>query len=190
MELGETIYLTSRKEWRAWLAKHHKTKTEVWLVYYRKNTGTPRIPYNAAVEEALCYGWIDSIIKKLDKDRFAQRFSARKRTSSLSQMNKERVRDLIAKKKMTKAGLAAISHVYDIKKEQPFIIPPEILKALKTNKYAWDNFRTLPGPYIRIRISYIESRKRHSEELYQKALRHFIEMTAKGKRFGFVKEMS
>jgi len=190
MKLGKTIYLTSRKTWRTWLAKHHRTEAEIWLVYYRKETGKPRISYNDAVEEALCYGWVDSIIKNLDKDRFAQRFSVRKSTSSLSQMNKERIRELIAKKKMTKAGLAAIAHVYNIQKEQPFVIPSEILNELKANKQAWNNFQKLPGYYTRIRVAYIESRKRHSKELYQKALRHFVEMTAKGKRFGFVKEMS
>lgn len=190
MNLGKTIYLTNRKDWRGWLAKHHKTETEIWLIYYRKETGKPRISYNIAVEEALCYGWVDSIIKNIDKDRFAQRFSVRKSTSSLSQMNKERICDLIAKKKMTKVGLAAIAHVYNIKKEQTFVIPSDILKELKANKLAWNNFQTLPGYYTRIRVAYIESRKRHSKELYQKALRHFIEMTAKGKRFGFVKEMN
>ncbi len=69
-------------------------------------------------------------------------------------MNKERIRDLIAKKKMTKAGLAAIAHVYDPKKEQPFVIPSEILKELRANKQAWKNFRSLPGYYMRIRVAY------------------------------------
>lgn len=79
MKLENTLYVTGRKAWRAWLAKYHKTETEVWLVYYRKETGKPRISYNDAVEEALCYGWIDSIVRTLDKERFAQRFSIRKK---------------------------------------------------------------------------------------------------------------
>ena len=70
MKLGNTLHVTTRKDWRAWLARHHNTETEIWLVYYRKETGKPRITYNDAVEEALRYGWIDSIIRTLDKERF------------------------------------------------------------------------------------------------------------------------
>ena len=71
MDIGNTLYVTERKDWRAWLAKHHKTETEVWLVYYRKETGQPLISYNDAVEEALCFGWVDSIVRTIDKERFA-----------------------------------------------------------------------------------------------------------------------
>lgn len=186
-----TLYVTNRKDWRAWLARHHKTETEIWLVFYRKETGKPRISYNDSVEEALCYGWIDSTVKSLDDERFAQRFSVRKKTSTLSQMNIERVRKLITQKKMTKAGLAAIAHAYDPAKDKAgdFKIPPDILKPLKANRQAWENFQEFPESYKRIRIDYIASRKRHSQEMFDKALRHFIEMTAKNKRIGFVKEV-
>jgi uncharacterized protein YdeI (YjbR/CyaY-like superfamily) len=188
---GKTLLVTSRKDWRAWLARHHNTETEIWLVYYRKETGKPRISYNDAVEEALRYGWIDSIVRTLDEERFAQRFSTRRAASGLSQMNKERVRALIAQKKMTKAGLAAIAHVFDPAKDEAadFAIPPDILKSLKENEQAWGNFQKLPESYRRIRIAFIETRKRHGKEQYQRSLRHFTDMTAKGKRFGFVKEM-
>lgn len=192
MKLGKTLYITDRKVWRVWLAKHHQSETEIWLVYYRKETGKPRISYNDAVEEALCYGWIDSTIKSLDKERIAQRFSVRKKTSVLSQMNKERVHTLIAKKKMTKAGLAAIAHVFSPAKDKVkhFVIPADILESLKVNKQAWRNFQRFPDSYKRIRIAFIESRKRHGKIQFQKSLDHFIDMTAKNKRFGFVKEMS
>jgi len=139
----------------------------------------------------LRYGWIDSIVRTLDKERFAQRFSMRRSASGLSQMNKERVRALTAQKKMTKAGLAAIAHAFDPAKDEAadFVIPADILKSLKENAQAWRNFQKFPESYKRIRIAFIESRKRHGKEQYQKSLRHFIDMTAKGKRFGFVKEM-
>ena len=68
MEISKIIYVTKRKEWRAWLAKNHKKEKEIWLVYYRKASGKPRIPYNDAVEEALCYGWIDSTVKRIDEE--------------------------------------------------------------------------------------------------------------------------
>ena len=118
MNLGELLYVTNRKQWRTWLSKHHKTKKEIWLVYYKKASGKPRIPYNDAVEEALCYGWIDSTNKKIDDESRRSGYSPRRKGSPVSPMNKERIRRLIAKKKMTKAGLASIEHhlVEDLKK--------------------------------------------------------------------------
>jgi len=189
MKLGKTLYITNRKDWRKWLNKNHDKKTEIWLMYYRKETGKPRIPYNDAVEEALCFGWIDSTVKNIDKHRFAQRFSVRRKTSNLSQLNKERVRKLIAQKKMTKAGLAAIAHAFnpDKEKQEKFIIAPDIIKQIKSNKEAWRNFNKLPGSYKRIRIAYIESQRRHSQAMFKRSLNHFIKMTAKNKRFGFAR---
>src|SRR5213080_2963742 len=73
MEIGTTLYVQDRRQWRSWLARHHQTAPEIWLIYYKKHSGKPRIPYNDAVEEALCYGWIDSITKPVDEDRWAQR---------------------------------------------------------------------------------------------------------------------
>lgn len=186
---GKTLHVTTRQAWRSWLAKHHRTESEVWLVYYRKETGKPRISYDDAVEEALCYGWIDSTVKALDRERFAQRFSPRRKASSLSQMNKERIRVLVAAEKMTKAGLDAIAHALDPKEDnrQEFHIPPDILEPLKENDEAWQNFQRFPETYQRIRIAFIESRKRHGEEMFRRSLTYFIKMTAKNKRFGFTR---
>jgi len=187
MDLGKTLYVTNRGQWRSWLDKNHDKEKEIWLIYYRKSSGKPRIPYNDAVEEALCYGWIDSIQKGIDVEKFAQRFSKRKPTSSLSVANKERISLLIRQKKMTNAGLNAISKIFDnSKKEQP-TIATDILNPLKANKKAWKNFQKLPERYKRVRIGYIESRRRHGNELFQKSLQHFIEMTAKNKKFGNMK---
>ena len=191
MDIGNILEVANSNDWRAWLAKHHQTETEIWLVFYKKGSGKPRISYNEAVMEALSYGWIDSIVKYLDHERFVQRFSKRKKTSGLSQMNKERIRTLIRQKKMTKAGLAAVAHVFDPEKDnaEEFIIPPDILQALQENKQAWTNFQQFPEEYKRIRIAYIASRKRHGQEQFQTSLKHFVQMTAKNKRIGFVKEM-
>jgi len=106
-------------------------------------------------------------------------------------MNKERVRALITQKKMTRAGLAAIAHAFDPAKYEAadFAIPPDILKPLKENEQAWENFQKLPESYKRIRIAFIETRKRRGRKQFERSLRHFIDMTAKGKRFGFVREM-
>ena len=189
MDLGKTLYVTNREQWRSWLAKNHDKEKEIWLVYYRKSSDKPRIPYNDAVEEALCYGWIDSIQKRIDGEKFAQRFSKRKPGSSLSVANKERISLLIQQKKMTAYGLNAISKIFDnskYKKEQT-AIAPDILNLLKANKKAWKNFQKLPERYKRVRIGYIESRRRHGNELFQKSLQHFIEMTAENTKFGNIK---
>jgi uncharacterized protein YdeI (YjbR/CyaY-like superfamily) len=186
----KTFYAKDRKVWRQWLSKHHKTADEIWLVYYRAATGKPRVAYNDAVEEALCYGWIDSIVRKIDDERFAQRFSPRKPKSVLSQMNRERVRQLIANKKMTKAGLAAIAHVFDAKTDaaEDFVVPKDILAAIKSDAEAWKHFRSFPDEYKRIRVAWIDGARVRPDE-FEKRLRHFLKMTKQGKRFGWVKEM-
>lgn len=191
MRLGKTLYVADRKSWRAWLAKHHRTDLEIWLVYYRVSSGKPRIDYNDAVEEALCYGWIDSTVKNIDSDRFAQRFSPRKPTSGLSQANIERIRKLIARRRMTRAGLAAVAHVFDPKKDTAarVAVPPAILKALKADPRAWKNFQAFPEPYKRVRLAFIESRRRHGREQFLRSLRHFVRMTSLNKRFGYVRKI-
>jgi uncharacterized protein YdeI (YjbR/CyaY-like superfamily) len=190
MKIGETLYIKNRRSWRRWLEKHHDKKKEIWLIYYRKASGKPRISYDDAVLEALAFGWIDSIAKKIDNEKFAQRFSPRRNTSDLSEMNKERVRELIKNKLMTKTGLAALAHVYDPVKDktEKYKVPAGILQALKANGKAWKNFQGFPESYKKIRTAYIESRKRHGSSFYKKALSHFIKTTETGKKIGFVKE--
>ena len=190
MEIKNTLYVNNRKDWRKWLIKNHKKQKEVWLVYYRKKTGKTRLPYDDAVLEALCYGWIDSIVKKIDEESFAQRFSPRRKNSILSQMNKERIRELIKEKRMTKVGLKALAHVFNPKtdKTEKLIIPPHILKTIKANKEAWKYFQKMPLPYKRIRIAYIESYKQYDINIYKKSLAYFIKKTAQNKRIGFVRE--
>jgi len=190
VEIKNTLYITNRKDWRKWLSKNHKNQKEIWLIYYRKETGKLRIPYDDAVMEALCYGWIDSTVKKIDNERFAQRFSWRRPTSVLSQMNKERIRELIKRKKMTKWGLEAVAHVFNPKTDrtEKFNIPPDILKALKENKDAWKYFQKMPAPYQRIRIAYIRNYRHSRIDMYKKKLAYFIKMTAQNKRIGFVRE--
>ncbi len=141
----ETLHVTTPREWARWLSRNHKRADEIWLVYTRKETGRPRISYDDAVVEALRFGWIDSILRTIDAESYAQRFSPRKRSSKLSQMNRERLRKLVAAKRMTKAGLQAVAHLFDPKeKPERFVIPRGILAALKRNPEAWKNFQGLP----------------------------------------------
>ena len=180
MDITKTLYVTDRKDWRGWLKKNYKTEKEIWLVYYKKGTGKPRIEYNDAVEEALCFGWIDSIVKKLDEERTVQRFSPRKPKAKYSQANVERLRTLVAKKKVVKEVAETLGDVLNEK----FEIPPDILKAIQVNKEALKNFQKFSDSYKRIRIAFIDgARKRPAE--FQKRLRYFIEMTEKNKMFGF-----
>lgn len=181
MKVGKTLYAKNRKEWRAWLAKNHKNAREIWLIYYKKASGKPRIPYNDAVEEALCYGWIDSILKPIDEKKYAQRYSPRKKTSKLSDMNRERMSRLIKSGRMTKAGLAAIAHAPQ--KGAP--LPSDILARLKKNPATWRNFQRFPASYKRIRIGWIAA-ARHRREVFEQRLRYFLKMTRQNKRFGMV----
>lgn len=181
MKVGKTLYAKTRAEWRRWLAKHHKTAAEIWLIYYKKDSGKPRIPYNDAVEEALCYGWIDSLLKPIDARKYAQRYSPRKKTSKLSDMNRERVRRLIKSGRMTTAGLAAIAHAG----KKSGTVPPDIEKRLKQDPTAWRNFQRFPASYKRIRIGWIDA-ARHRREAFEQRLRYFLKMTKQNKRFGMV----
>lgn len=181
MNVGKTLYVKNRKEWRSWLAKHHKTASEIWLIYYKKASGKPRIPYNDAVDEALCYGWIDSLLKPLDAHKYAQRYSPRKKTSRLSDMNRERVRRLIKSGRMTKAGLAAIEHTGKRSAE----LPADILARLKRDPTTWKNFQKFPASYKRIRIGWIDAARKR-REAFEQRLRYFLKMTAQNKRFGMV----
>jgi uncharacterized protein YdeI (YjbR/CyaY-like superfamily) len=187
MEIGRKLYVTDRRTWRSWLAKHHDKEKEIWLVYMKKNSGKQRIPYNDAVEEALCYGWIDSILKPIDENCYAQRFSPRRPGSQLSAMNKERIRRLIGLKKMTPAGTAAIKHVSDASvKNLRLIIGRDIQKALKEDKDAWRNFRKFSASYKRIRIGWIEAARDHPQ-IFKQRLGYFIKMTARNKMYGMVR---
>ena len=180
MEITKTLYVTNRKDWRKWLHEHYKTEKEIWLVYYKKATGKPRIVYNDAVEEALCFGWIDSILKSLDKERSAQRFSPRKPKSKYSPANKERLRKLLKQRKVIKEVRETLG---DIPGEK-FEIPKDILNAIKGNKEAWKHFQKFSDAYKRIRIGFIDGARKRPEE-FQKRLRYFIKMTEKNKQYGF-----
>ncbi len=189
--IGKTLYVTNRRAWRAWLRRNHKTAPDIWLIYYKKDSGKPRISYNDAVEEALCYGWIDSIEKGIDTERFAQRFSPRRSTSVLSPANRERIRKLIAEKKMTAAGLAAVVHVFDPAKDietGPVEVPPYIRRALEHSPPAWEHFQNFSESYKRIRIAYIEHQKIHGKDQQARALRNFVAKSAKNKRLGLKRE--
>jgi uncharacterized protein YdeI (YjbR/CyaY-like superfamily) len=120
MEIGEKLLVHSREEWRAWLAGHHQDKPEIWLVIYKSASGKRSLSLNHAVEEALCYGWVDSTLKPIDPLSYALRFSPRRKTSRWADSNKERALRLLREGKMTPAGMA--------------LLPSEIIKAWEEEK--------------------------------------------------------
>jgi uncharacterized protein YdeI (YjbR/CyaY-like superfamily) len=181
MDVGKALEVTDRAQWRAWLAKHHATEPEIWLVAHSKASGRPSLPYNDAVEEALCFGWIDSINKKLGPDSRAQRYTPRRRNSPLSEMNKVRIRRLQADGKMTPAGLAAAPGVLD----ENFEAPPDILDALRSDDETWRNYRAFPESYQRIRVGWIDG-ARSRPAVFKQRLAYFLKMTKRNKLFGMV----
>jgi uncharacterized protein YdeI (YjbR/CyaY-like superfamily) len=189
MKRAELLYAADRNQWQEWLQKNHNTKKEVWLVFYKKHTGKPTIHYDDAVEEALCFGWVDSIIKRLDDDRCARKFTPRKSKSKWSETNRKRAERMIKERKMTEAGLRAIAWAKNSgewqKRTSPrkeFVIPKYIMEALEANKKALDNFNKLANTYRRHFAGWITSAKR--EKTRQKRLVEAIGLLEQNKKLG------
>lgn len=179
MEITQTLSVTDRDEWRQWLLEHHATEKEIWLLAHTSQSGRSRIPYLHAVEEALCFGWIDGIAKKLDAERTAQRFTPRRPRSHWTELNKERARRLIASGQMTAAGLAVLPDLAP----EAFSVPVDILAALQADPKVWANYQQFPDLYKRIRIGFIEE-VRKQPAVFQQRLAHFLKKTRENKMFG------
>jgi uncharacterized protein YdeI (YjbR/CyaY-like superfamily) len=180
LDRSRLLYVKNRNEWRTWLKKNYKSEREVWLIYYKVHTGKVRITYNDAVEEALCFGWIDSTVRTIDNDKYAQKFSMRHTNRPYSQANKERLRELIKEGKVKKEIMSTLGNM----EVEKFKIPADILKEIKDNPMAWKNIRTYSPGYIRIRIAFIDGSRKRPEE-FKRRLKYFIEMSEKNKQFGF-----
>lgn len=188
--MPKTLYVTDRDAWRAWLAKNHDTQAQVWLIYYKKHTGQPRIPYEDAVEEALCFGWIDSLVQRIDHERYAQKFTPRKVTSRWSELNKRRVKKMIREGTMTPAGLAKIPEYVlqgevDSAMERPKKapgLPRPIALAIRGNRRAWDNFNHLAPSYRRNYVAWITAAKR--DETRERRIKEAIGLLARGRKLG------
>jgi uncharacterized protein YdeI (YjbR/CyaY-like superfamily) len=185
MKLGRMLDVTSAAAWRRWLEKHHARAAEIWLVYHRKASGRGRISYNDAVDEALCFGWIDSTGKPIDEGRWAQRFTPRRKGSPISELNKTRVRRLAREGRMTPAGLAALAHEPDLHRPRRLTLAPDVAAALRADPAVWRNYRAFPEVYRRIRIAWIEGARKRPD-VFRVRLAYFVRMTAKNKRYGMV----
>ncbi len=183
------LHFTSRDEWRAWLEVHHTTDKEAWLVHYKKRTGKPGLSLEEAVEEALCFGWIDGALKPMDEEQYALRYSPRKKGSVWSETNKRRVGKLIKQGRMTEAGLAKIKEAKAsgewraaALREDTTNIPGDLRQALKANSQARRNFEGLAPSHKKQYIYWITSAK--TDATRRKRIQETVRLVAENKRLG------
>lgn len=177
MEVTTTFDTTTRSAWRAWLAAHHADEREIWLLLRRDVAGS--ITYLDAVEEALCFGWIDGIAKRHD-GATAQRFTPRRARSHWTELNKERARRLIRAGKMTEAGRRSLPDLSD----EEVRVAADIRARLEAVEGAWEYFESLPPLYQRRGLGYIEEVRRRNPKEWEKRMNHFLTKTAKRETFG------
>ena len=184
-KIFDTIYVYKRDDWRDWLKINHIKKKEIWLIYYKKHTVRKRIPYDDAVEEAICYGWIDTTVRRIDEERYMQKYMPRKKNSKWSEINKKRALKMIESGKIKEPGIKKINeakengnwnNAYGSKEKQE--IPEDLLKALKNNNKALNNFLNFAPGYQNNYIYRIndakreDTRKRRIAEIVDRAFQN------------------
>jgi uncharacterized protein YdeI (YjbR/CyaY-like superfamily) len=167
----ERIHIHDRKVWRKWLDKNHARKSGVWLVFHKKKTGKPSLAYEDAVEEALCFGWIDSQVKRVDNGSYVQKFTPRKATSTWSASNKKRARKMISQGRMTAAGLRAIEEAKQseawntLEKVDRVEMAPVLKTELARNKRAREQYERIPMSQKKQFLWWIVSAKREETKM-------------------------
>jgi len=178
-----TLDVRSRRAWRAWLAKQHGSSPGVWLVFHKAHTGVKSLRYEDAVREALCFGWIDSLVKRLDGDRYSLKVTPRRATSKWSDSNRKRWAELKADGLLAPAGLAAAptTNTYAPRPVVPKL-PAYIARAFKAHPPAWTFFQSLSPTCRRDFVVWIHLAKRG--ETREKRVRESIARLAAGKKLG------
>jgi uncharacterized protein YdeI (YjbR/CyaY-like superfamily) len=166
------LYVKTREEWREWLEENHSKIQGIWLIYYKKISGKPRIPYNDAVEEALRYGWIDGKIKRVNEDYYIQWFTPRRRGSRWSKLNMAKAEKLIKDGRMKPEGLKEFEDackrsqmIYDTKSEANLVIPDDLKEALNSNLVAYNNFINFPPSSRKLYVFWLNDAKRPQTRL-------------------------
>lgn len=185
MKISHSLYLSTRADWRAWLEAHAAEERELWLIFYKN--GQANIPLDDAVEEALCFGWIDSIIQKIDEERYARLFTPRTNAANWSALNRRRVQKLVAEGRMTAAGLALLPPDWD---QEPTERPhpereelPEMFRAgLEGNPKARAFYESLPPSQKRLFLLRFLDAKR--EDTRRKRLEECLRDLEQSKRMG------
>jgi uncharacterized protein YdeI (YjbR/CyaY-like superfamily) len=176
-----TLDVRSRARWRAWLEAHHDSVDEIWLVFHKRHTGKPSIVYGEALDEALCFGWVDSRIRRLDDDRYALRFTPRKPESRWSNVNRKRYATLEAQGLLAPAGRArgpTAQNAYPPRRKRA-ALPRYVAKALKADAKAWATFERLAPGYRRMYAGWIDNAKR--KDTKAKRIREAIALLRAGK---------
>jgi uncharacterized protein YdeI (YjbR/CyaY-like superfamily) len=186
----DELYIKTNSEWRKWLSKNYNKSNGVWLVFFKRETGKLSLNYNAAVEEALCFGWIDSLVKKIDKEKYVRKFTLRNNNSVWSELNKRRVQKVIKEGRMTSFGLEKVtaakkSGIWNKKIKLPEIsddIPKEFIAALKKNKKANENFEKLAHSHKKRYFLWInQARKKDTKE---KRINESVNLLSKNLKLG------
>jgi uncharacterized protein YdeI (YjbR/CyaY-like superfamily) len=186
MKISKSFTPSKLEDWRKWLEKNHNHEQEIWLVYFKPASGKVNIDYESSVEEALCFGWIDSIIQKIDDEKYARKFNPRRLESKWSETNKRRVKKIILEGRMTEAGMAKVT--FDMKEvdankpkaQRPHMdIPEKIEKALKSQPKVWDAFQKIPPSHKRNYILWLSDAKK--PETFERRLNLLIEEVTAGK---------
>ena len=180
----EQLFFENREAFRNWLEQHHESSPGIWMVYYKKHTDQPCIAYREALEEALCFGWIDSTLKKVDEERYLRKFTPRRKGSKWSQVNIRIAQALIREGKMTRAGLGKWENHEPLKELPGKEIPlPEFLReAFARNKPALENFQNLAPSYRRQYILWITTAK--TPETVQKRINESIGLLKENRKLG------
>jgi len=183
----KTLHVRALGQWRAWLARHHDSVPELWLIFHKQHTGVPSIDYQDALDEALCFGWVDSLIKRLDDRRFARKFTPRRADSRWSDVNRKRYAELRAAGRLKPPGIARPptargSTPRPERRELPAKLPAYIAAALRKHAKARRNFEALSPEQRRRYYAWIESAKR--EETKLRRLDEAIRLLAAGKELG------
>ena len=172
----QVLFCHNRSEWRSWLLSHFESESEVWFVFPTIASGEIGVPYNDAVEEALCFGWIDGRAGTLDATHGLRRFTPRRKGSTYSQPNIERLVFLDREALIHPSVRPSVEKII----QTPFVFPQDILDEIQKDKIAWANYQAFSEPYKRIRIAYIDAARKRPEE-FRKRLANFIEKTKENK---------
>jgi uncharacterized protein YdeI (YjbR/CyaY-like superfamily) len=186
MKMILTYTPSGRADWRAWLEANHNKEQEVWVVYFKPGSGKSGISYEESVEEALCFGWIDSIIQKIDEEHYARKFNPRRMESAWSETNRRRIVKLIRGGRMAPAGMAKVTFNVEavnidmpMPKRQPAEMPEHVEKALRADPQVWEAFQKISPSLRRTYILWLTDAKK--PETFQKRLHMLANEVLAGK---------